>query len=102
MTKSAKSNPNEVVRLVDVCRHYKVGGEVVKALDGVSFSIMRGQYWAIMGPSGSGKSTLLNILGCLDRPTSGEYWLNGTNVAMMEDDALSDHRLKNLGFVFQH
>jgi putative ABC transport system ATP-binding protein len=101
MTKSAKSNPNEVVRLVDVCRHYKVGGEVVRALDGVSFSIMRGQYWAIMGPSGSGKSTLLNILGCLDRPTSGEYWLNGTNVAMMEDDALSDHRLKNLGFVFQ-
>lgn len=101
MTKSAKNNPNEVVRLVDVCRHYKVGGEVVRALDGVSFSIMRGQYWAIMGPSGSGKSTLLNILGCLDRPTSGEYWLNGTNVAMMEDDALSDHRLKNLGFVFQ-
>ena len=73
----------------------------VKALDGVSFSISRGQYSAIMGPSGSGKSTLLNILGCLDRPTSGEYWLNGTNVAAMEDDALSDHRLKNLGFVFQ-
>lgn len=101
MTTSPKNNPDEVVRLVDVCRHYKVGGEVVKALDGVSFSIMRGQYWAIMGPSGSGKSTLLNILGCLDRPTYGEYWLNGTNVASMEDDALSDHRLKNLGFVFQ-
>lgn len=101
MTTNLKSNQDEVVRLVDVCRHYKVGGEIVKALDGVSFSISRGQYWAIMGPSGSGKSTLLNILGCLDRPTAGEYWLNGTNVAVMEDDALSDHRLKNLGFVFQ-
>lgn len=101
MKTNPNSNSGEVVRLVDVCRHYKVGGETVKALDGVSFSISRGQYWAIMGPSGSGKSTLLNILGCLDRPTSGEYWLNGTNVAAMEDDALSDHRLKNLGFVFQ-
>jgi putative ABC transport system ATP-binding protein len=101
MTANLKSNQDEVVRLVDVCRHYKVGGEIVKALDGVWFSISRGQYWAIMGPSGSGKSTLLNILGCLDRPTAGEYWLNGTNVALMEDDALSDHRLKNLGFVFQ-
>ena len=101
MKTNPNSNSGEVVRLVDVCRHYKVGGETVLALDGVSFSISRGQYWAIMGPSGSGKSTLLNILGCLDRPTSGEYWLNGTNVAAMEDDALSDHRLKNLGFVFQ-
>jgi putative ABC transport system ATP-binding protein len=101
MKTNPNSNSGEVVRLVDVCRHYKVGGETVKALDGVSFSISRGQYWAIMGPSGSGKSTLLNILGCLDRPTAGEYWLNGTNVAAMEDDALSDHRLKNLGFVFQ-
>ena len=91
----------EVVRLEDVCRHYTVGGETVRALDGVSFSIHRGEYWAIMGPSGSGKSTLLNILGCLDRPTSGSYWLNGVNVAHMPDDELSDHRLKNLGFVFQ-
>ena len=91
----------EVVKLADVKRHYSVGGETVRALDGVSFSIRRGEYWAIMGPSGSGKSTLLNILGCLDRPTSGDYWLNGVNVAQMEDDELSDHRLKNLGFVFQ-
>ena len=92
---------DEVVRLDDVKRHYKVGDEVVKALDGVSFTIRKGEYWAIMGPSGSGKSTLLNILGCLDRPTDGAYWLNGENVAEMDDDALSDHRLKNLGFVFQ-
>jgi len=92
---------DEVVKLQDVCRHYTVGGETVKALDGVSFSIRRGEYWAIMGPSGSGKSTLLNILGCLDRPTAGSYWLNGVDVARMEDNELSDHRLKNLGFVFQ-
>ena len=91
----------EVVKLQDVCRHYTVGGETVKALDGVSFAIHRGEYWAIMGPSGSGKSTLLNILGCLDRPTSGSYWLNGLDVAHMADNELSDHRLKNLGFVFQ-
>ncbi len=91
----------EVVKLQDVCRHYTVGGETVKALDGVSFSIRRGEYWAIMGPSGSGKSTLLNILGCLDRPTAGSYWLNGVDVAHMADNELSDHRLKNLGFVFQ-
>ena len=91
----------EVVKLQDVCRHYTVGGETVKALDGVSFAIHRGEYWAIMGPSGSGKSPLLNILGCLDRPTSGSYWLNGVDVARMADNELSDHRLKNLGFVFQ-
>ena len=91
----------EVVVLNDVRRHYTVGGETVKALDGVSFTIRKGQYVAIMGPSGSGKSTLLNILGCLDRPTSGTYHLNGTDVSNMSDNALSDHRLKNLGFVFQ-
>ncbi len=97
----ADSVTEEVVRLEDVCRHYMVGGETVRALDGVSFTIHKGGYWAIMGPSGSGKSTLLNILGCLDRPTHGAYWLNGVNVAQMNDNDLSDHRLKNLGFVFQ-
>lgn len=91
----------EVVRLEQVKRHYRVGDETVHALDGVSFSIRRGGYWAIMGQSGSGKSTMLNILGCLDRPTSGAYWLNGVNVAEMDDNELSDHRLRNLGFIFQ-
>ena len=95
------ASEDEVVRLVDVQRHYRVGDETVKALYGVTFTIRRGQYVAIMGPSGSGKSTLLNILGCLDRPTDGAYWLNGENTAAMADNALSDHRLKNLGFVFQ-
>ena len=92
---------DEVVRLDNVKRHYQVGDEVVRALDGVSFSIQKGSYWAIMGPSGSGKSTMLNILGCLDRPSEGAYWLNGVNVAEMEDNQLSDHRLRNLGFIFQ-
>lgn len=95
------SRQKEVVRLEQVKRHYRVGDEMVHALDGVSFSIQRGGYWAIMGQSGSGKSTMLNILGCLDRPSSGAYWLNGVNVAEMDDDELSDHRLKNLGFIFQ-
>ena len=98
---AARLPESDVVRLEDVKRHYLVGDETVRALDGVSFSIEKGGYWAIMGPSGSGKSTMLNILGCLDQPTSGAYWLNGENVAEMDDDELSDHRLKNLGFVFQ-
>ena len=90
-----------VIRIVDVAKRYVIGQNVVKALDGVSFGVRSGEFLAIMGSSGSGKSTMLNILGCLDRPTEGEYWLNGVNVAHMEDDALSDHRLYNLGFVFQ-
>jgi putative ABC transport system ATP-binding protein len=96
-----ESQTEEVVRLEQVKRHYHVGGEIVRALDGVSFAIRKGGYWAIMGHSGSGKSTMLNILGCLDRPTHGAYWLNGVNVAEMDDNALSDHRLRNLGFIFQ-
>ncbi len=100
-TEFVRPRADEVVRFDDAKRHYLVGDEVVRALDGVSFSILKGSYWAIMGPSGSGKSTMLNILGCLDRPTSGAYWLNGENVAEMDDNQLSDHRLRNLGFIFQ-
>jgi len=100
-TEIVRPRADEVVRLDAVTRHYLVGDEEVRALDGVSFAILKGGYWAIMGPSGSGKSTMLNILGCLDRPSSGAYWLNGENVAEMDDDELSDHRLRNLGFVFQ-
>jgi putative ABC transport system ATP-binding protein len=101
VTEPLRPRADEVVRLDEVTRHYTVGDEVVRALDGVSFTMRKGSYWAIMGPSGSGKSTMLNILGCLDRPSSGAYWLNGENVAEMDDDELSDHRLRNLGFVFQ-
>jgi putative ABC transport system ATP-binding protein len=93
--------PAAVLQLVDVVKRYQVGQEQVHALAGVSFGVRGGSFLAIMGASGSGKSTLLNILGCLDRPTAGEYWLNGVDVSQMSDDALSDHRLHNLGFVFQ-
>ena len=82
-------------------RHYEVGGEVVRALDGVSFTIHRGEWVAIVGQSGSGKSTLMNLVGCLDTPTSGVYRLNGADVEGLSDDALADLRNKEIGFVFQ-
>jgi putative ABC transport system ATP-binding protein len=82
-------------------REYDMGGEVVRALRGVDIAIGRNEYVAIMGPSGSGKSTLMNILGCLDTPNAGEYWLNGQLVSTMTDDALARVRNKEIGFVFQ-
>jgi len=82
-------------------RHYQLGGETVRALDGVSFTISRGEFVAIVGQSGSGKSTLMNLLGCLDTPTSGVYRLNGSDVEGLGDDALADLRNREIGFVFQ-
>jgi putative ABC transport system ATP-binding protein len=82
-------------------REYDMGGEVVRALRGVDLAIGRNEYVAIMGPSGSGKSTLMNIVGCLDTPNDGEYWLNGQLVSEMSDDALARVRNKEIGFVFQ-
>jgi putative ABC transport system ATP-binding protein len=82
-------------------RDYDMGGEVVHALRGVDVVIGRNEYVAIMGPSGSGKSTLMNVIGCLDTPTAGEYWLNGTLVSSMTDDQLARIRNKEIGFVFQ-
>src|SRR6202011_2469352 len=81
-----------------VTKTYVLGDVKVEALRGVSFTIARGEYVAIMGPSGSGKSTLMNLLGCLDRPTSGIYYLEGTDVSTRDDDALAAIRLKRLGF----
>jgi putative ABC transport system ATP-binding protein len=82
-------------------REYDMGGEVVRALRGVDVAIRRNEYVAIMGPSGSGKSTLMNVIGCLDTPNAGEYWLNGQLVSKMSDDALARVRNKEIGFVFQ-
>jgi putative ABC transport system ATP-binding protein len=84
-----------------ITRDYDMGGEVVHALRGVDLAIRRNEYVAIMGPSGSGKSTLMNIIGCLDTPTAGEYWLNGQLVSDMTDDELARVRNREIGFVFQ-
>ena len=91
----------EIIRLEDIFKIYRVGNQEVRALDGVSLSVFRNEYVAIMGPSGSGKSTLMNILGCLDSPDSGRYILNGTDVSEMEDGELADVRNREIGFVFQ-
>src|SRR5213592_2826815 len=82
-------------------RDYDMGGEVVHALRGVDITIRRNEFVAIMGPSGSGKSTLMNLIGCLDSPTEGEYWLNGHRVSELGDDQLARIRNKEIGFVFQ-
>ena len=88
-------------RIQDLKKEYHLGGEVVRALRGVSLDVPEGDYVAIMGPSGSGKSTLLNLLGCLDRPTAGSYYLGPDDVARMSDDQLSEIRASRIGFVFQ-
>jgi putative ABC transport system ATP-binding protein len=82
-------------------RDYDMGGEVVHALRGVDVTIRKNEFVAVMGPSGSGKSTLMNLIGCLDSPTGGEYWLNGHRVSELGDDALARIRNKEIGFVFQ-
>jgi putative ABC transport system ATP-binding protein len=92
---------NILISINDLKKIYRVGTQEVRALNGVSLTISKNEYVAIMGPSGSGKSTLMNILGCLDTPTSGNYVLNGTDVSHMDDDALAEIRNKEIGFVFQ-
>lgn len=89
------------ISLSNVTKVYQLGGETVNALAGLTVSISPGEFTAIMGPSGSGKSTLMNILGCLDRPTSGSYMLDGQEVATLNDDELAITRNKKIGFVFQ-
>lgn len=90
------------IRLSDIRKIYRLGDSEVAALDGINIHIEKGQFAAIMGPSGSGKSTLMNILGCLDRPTSGSYILDGEEVAQLNDDQLAVTRNRKIGFVFQN
>ena len=90
-----------LIRLTDIRKYYQMGDMEVRALDGVSMDILRGEYVAIMGPSGSGKSTMMNVIGCLDTPTTGSYELNGKVASSMSDDALATIRNEEIGFVFQ-
>jgi putative ABC transport system ATP-binding protein len=90
-----------VIRTFDLWKTYVMGDQVINAVSGVDIEIHRGEYVAIMGPSGSGKSTLMNLIGCLDSPTKGEYYINGRLVSSMTDDELARIRNKEIGFVFQ-
>ena len=90
-----------IIRVHGLCKDYRVGGRAVRALDNVSLTLVQGEMAAVMGPSGSGKSTLLHLLGCLDRPSAGDYWFRGRPVAELGDAALARVRNRHIGFVFQ-
>jgi putative ABC transport system ATP-binding protein len=90
-----------MIAMRDIWKTYDMGAEKVHALHGVSFDVHRGEYLAITGPTGSGKSKLMNLIGCLDTPSQGQYWLNGKNVSEMDDDELARIRNQEVGFVFQ-
>ena len=100
-TKSPAGAANPVIRVRSLEKNYRMGAETIHALNGVDCEIRENEYVAVMGPSGSGKSTLMNIIGCLDRPSSGEYWLSGENVSKFGDRALARVRNRRIGFVFQ-
>ena len=98
-----KSEPEgeEILRMKDICKDYDMGNEVLHVLKNVSLTVRRGEFLAILGPSGSGKSTLMNIIGCLDVPTSGDYWLDGRHIADEDETSLARIRSREIGFVFQ-
>ncbi len=98
---AAPQDAPAMMLLEQICRDFQVGDQIVHALDHVDLSIAAGEYISVMGPSGSGKSTLLNLLGLLDRSTSGTYWLNGKDVSRLPDNELAEQRQLNIGFIFQ-
>src|ERR1041384_1803511 len=98
---SSAHDANALISMRNIWKTYEMGAEQVHALHGVSFDVPKGEYIAIIGPSGSGKSTLMNLIGCLDTPSQGQYWLNGKNVSEMDDDELARIRNQEVGFVFQ-
>jgi putative ABC transport system ATP-binding protein len=93
--------PDALISMRNIWKTYQMGTEQLHALQGVTFEVQKGEYLAIIGPSGSGKSTLMNLIGCLDSPTTGQYWINGNLVSTMTDDELASIRNKEIGFVFQ-
>jgi len=95
------NQPAVVIRADGLSKTYQMGDVTVRALNGATFEVRTGEMMSIMGPSGSGKSTLMNILGCLDQPTTGTYWLDGTETSQLDDDELASIRNKKIGFVFQ-
>jgi putative ABC transport system ATP-binding protein len=97
----ASVNNDNLIQIEDLWKTYQMGTEEIHALRGVTFQILRGEYLAIMGPSGSGKSTMMNLIGCLDTPSKGDYFLNTRLVSDMDDDELAHIRNKEIGFVFQ-
>jgi putative ABC transport system ATP-binding protein len=100
-TNSRRHDTLALISMRNIWKTYQMGTEKVHALHGVSFDVHKGEYIAIIGPSGSGKSTLMNLIGCLDTPSEGEYWLNAKNVSEMDDDELARIRNQEVGFVFQ-
>ena len=99
--RSDNGHADDVIRFREIRKDYVLGAETVHALRGVDLLVSRNEYIAIMGPSGSGKSTLMNVIGCLDTPSAGEYWLNGQPVSQLTDDELAHIRNREIGFVFQ-
>lgn len=95
------TNNRPLIEMHDICKYYEMGGETIKANDGINLIVERGEFLSIVGKSGSGKSTMMNIIGALDVPTSGTYLLDGENVELMNDDQLADIRNRMIGFVFQ-
>lgn len=93
--------PDALISMRNIWKTYQMGNQQLHALQGVTFEVHKGEYLAIIGPSGSGKSTLMNLIGCLDSPTKGQYWINGNLVSTMTDDELATIRNKEIGFVFQ-
>lgn len=91
----------EVIRTIDITRNFIMGREIIKVLHGISITVNKNEFVAFMGPSGSGKSTFMNIIGCLDTPTGGQYFLNGVDVSKMSDNELAEVRNKEIGFIFQ-
>jgi putative ABC transport system ATP-binding protein len=92
---------SSIIRLEGITRNFQMGDELLKVLKGIDLEVKKGEYVALMGPSGSGKSTLMNLIGCLDTPSGGKYFLDGVDVSAMDDDELADVRNKKIGFIFQ-